>query len=768
MRTLFTIINQRLTSRGTLSKILTLTTFIFCCISSANAEKVETVLWEDNTIHTIDKIEKTIETAIELYHKDLLSIVYNIDVKKGSHYAEIKVYVQSWDINNEYIGETLGFTGTHSNTSNNNIGLISTPQNCNKYKLILKTISSHNNDNQLTNLTIKANTALPENLELDYRGEKSVTVKWDTELPDQRQRFRVALENNEGINLTDVITTDYNATLDLPTMRPQGYYVRVYSLGDGINNANTMGTTQTELLTYSKSLFCLPSNNASVSLWGSGKFIINLLNASGKIVTTQDITIQNSGTTSHFKRDDDPKTATHLDNEYRIQVVAAGITSSLSEDLIRNSENQVYENEGYLAQLVSDIKGEYNDKFELAETFEDGTVRLASTIPTIIYENETVEFNLTPQTKHIDLRTDELATQGGYQAVIRFQTRKSEDKNNPKLQFFVADMNNNILTSVTAPTISVTSNTFVDKVATLTIPSTITVPHKIIIRCSVEKGNPHNTCYVKDLRISRHDNIATNLQLSSCGNCLNVSWDIANVDEAINNCYAVQVLDETGTFFRAQSAETTENNATISLDDDNIKSGIYKLRVITLGENGVGLGISAMRNFTYIKAGDTFDTGSTTNIDYLMLGLEDNGNIGALNKVAQMTTTNTALSVNKVALQLKITSGQYYFVSFPFQPDQVLVNCDEATHRKNILLRSFNSEGYSNNPSSFSTSYPVMGDGTTTMPFNEIDRGNGYLLSVNNSVTGGVKGEVFVTIIGNVSEQDSRYINYNLQELDVQ
>ncbi|MGL5893244.1 MAG: hypothetical protein ACRCZM_01335, partial [Bacteroidales bacterium] len=206
----------------------------------------------------------------------------------------------------------------------------------------------------------------------------------------------------------------------------------------------------------------------------------------------------------------------------------------------------------------------------------------------------------------------------------------------------------------------------------------------------------------------------------------------------------------------------------ISLDQINLKSGTYKIRVISRDKEKLRLGTSALKTFTYIKAGDTFDTGSTTSIDYLMLGLEDNGNIGALNKVAQMTTTNTALSVNKVALQLKITSGQYYFVSFPFQPDSMYVDCAKALQGENIVIRGFDSEKYSVTPGNSNNFYPILGDGTTNIPFNSLERGKGYLMSINTRATNNVKAEVFVTIIANVSAQESRYVNYNLMELDMQ
>ncbi|MGL5013585.1 MAG: T9SS type A sorting domain-containing protein [Bacteroidales bacterium] len=779
MRTLSTIFSQRLTSRGTFSRILILTAFIFCCISSANAEKVETVLYENSRIATNgSEISLIYDIDQSFIHYDNLTLSTILKPSQnGKNIVDIYLEIAYYNNNNKIIGEWTTIDSRENidikNSDYNWIfsyNSVDTSTNFNYYKLRIR--ASGNKNYEFNNLKITANTALPENLELDYSGEKSVTVKWDTELPDQRQRFRVALENNEGINLTDIITTDYSATLELTTMRPQGYNVVVYSLGDGINNANTIGKSETKLHTYTTSLFCLPSESAKVRIAGSGKFNINLLNSSGKVVQTEERSlILNNPIDIQFNRDSNPETETLLDNEYRVQVAAAEATSYLTMDPERESGDLIYKNEEYLAQLVSDIKGQFNDKFELIETLieeGEGGAATASARSTI-YQKEIVEFELSNKTKQIDLITSQLATEGGYQAVIRFQAMRSNSGHTPKLEFFVADMaNNRIITDITASTIIVNNNSYLDKTVSLTIPSTVNIAHKIIIRCTVvENPSSSVTCFVKDLRISRHDNIATNVQLSSCSNNLNISWDIANTDSSIEQCYVAQILDETGSFFIAKSTETSSNSTSISLEA--ITSGIYKIRILTLSKDGNHTkGISAMRNFTYIKAGDIFDTGSTTNIDYLMLELEDNGNIGALNKVAQMTTTNTALSVNKVALQLKITSGQYYFVSFPFQPDQVLVNCDEATHRSNILLRSFNSEGYSNNPNSFSISYPVMGDATGTMPFNEIDRGKGYLLSVNSSVTSGTKAEVFVTIIGNVSSQDSRYINYNLQELDVQ
>jgi len=733
------------------------------------------VLYENNRAITISsRTETEIFSSIELFHKDNLKIKYDARGQNNGHSITFSIYTQSWDIEGNMISEDLAFTNMYSNNSIGNIRSIDLPENCHRYKIIAKARKNNNKDGSVSNISITANTALPENLELDYRGEKSVTVKWDTELPDQRQRFNVELLNGSGASFNPKViienTEANSATLEFPHLRPQGYLVRVSSLGDGINSNTIMGSSQAELLTYTTSLFCLPSESATVELkGGTGRYYASLLNASGKVVKTFTETVSTSTTkTIKFDRDGSQETETILDNEYRILVAAADLNSTLSADPERIPGNQVYKNEGYLAQLVSDIKGVYNDKFELAETMEDGTVRLASTIQTIIYENETVEFNLTPQTKHIDLRTDELAAEGGYQAVIRFQTRKSEDKNNPKLQFFVADMNNNIITSIAAPTIIVNNLSFDDKVATLTIPSTVTGPHRIIIRCSVEKGNPHNTCYVKDLRITRHDNIATNLQLSSCTDSLKISWDIASTDEAITNCYAVQLLDETGTYFIAQSDETKGNSASISLDDDNIISGTYKLRVMTFTEDGAPLGISAMRSFTYIKSGDSFNIETTTKIDFLLLGLEDDGNVGALNKVAQMTTTNTQLDVTKVALQMKITSGQYYFVSFPFQPDSMYVDCAKALQGENIVIRGFDSEKYSVTPGNSNNFYPILGDGTTNIPFNSLEIGKGYLMSINTRATNNVKAEVFVTIIANLSAQESRYVNYNLMELDMQ
>ncbi|MGL4993908.1 MAG: hypothetical protein ACRC6R_07275, partial [Bacteroidales bacterium] len=619
------------------------------------AKKVETVLCNHPDAWVVSSTsETTFFTSGELYHHDNLTINYNAAPHNAAHSITIKVSVESWDINGNKLNTITGYTNTI--TQNSNItGTITIPKNCYKYRLTITGIANKTQSGSISNISITANTAIAENLTLDYTGESWVTVNWDTELPDQRQKFRVALENSEGVNLVDAITTDYSAKLNLPHMRPQGYKVRVYSLGDGTNNGATMGTTETELLTYTTSLFCLPSEKASVELQGKGKYNVSLLNASGKVVKSQSITSDSNSSfnnTVKFNRDAAPNTVTELDNEYRIQVSAADVSSELTADPIRTCGSQVYKNESYLAQLVSDINGVYKDKFELVEETNGGTVRV-SEVNNTIYQNAIVEFVLKSDTKQIDLRTDTLSSKGGYQAVIRFQAMRSNNGHTPKLQFFVADINNNILADITAPTIIVEDMSLVDRVVTLVVPATVNVPHKIIIRCTSDKANPNVTCTLKNLRISRHDNIATNVQLSSCGNNLNITWDIVNTDPSIENSYVAQILDETGSWFREQSTTVTSNSASISLLSQHITTGTHKVRVLTV-KDGKTLGISALYSFVYIKAGETFDTGTTDNINFLMMGLEDNGNTGAINRAAQLTTSNTALSVNKVALQIKI------------------------------------------------------------------------------------------------------------------
>ncbi|MGL5013587.1 MAG: T9SS type A sorting domain-containing protein [Bacteroidales bacterium] len=512
----------------------------------------------------------------------------------------------------------------------------------------------------------------------------------------------------------------------------------------------------------------MPADSVSIELKGKYDFTINILNAAGDVTYSETVTLGNESSSLTkritIKRDEDISTPTLLDNEFQVQVIGLSPESSLDESPIISVGEKLYK-EFYLAQLVSTIDGLFNDKFELIETSNE--IATLSNTRANIYENEEVVFTLKGSTKHIDLLSPQLAATGGYQAVVRFDAHKSNEGHSPKLEFFIADMNNNIITEIPSPTLTVDDREFMSKVVTLTIPSSIIIPHRLIIRCTADKNNPNVTCKLRKLRISCHDNIATNVQLNSCGNNLNVSWDIINSDPYIKNKYIVQILGETGKTWIAQSEITSDNSASIYLDNGFITSRSYTVRVMTVNAENTNLGTSALNNFVYIKAGETLDVNTVSSIQLLLLGIEDSG-IGALNRVAQLTTSNENLSVNKVALQLKITSGQYYFTSFPFQPDQMFVNCDEAIHKSNILLRSFNTEGYSNNPNSFSTSYPVMDDATSKMPFNEIDRGKGYLLSVNKSVTDGTAGNVYVTITGNVSTQTSRYINYNLQELDVQ
>jgi len=516
------------------------------------------------------------------------------------------------------------------------------------------------------------------------------------------------------------------------------------------------------------SRYRMPADSVSIELKGKYDFTVNILNAAGDVTYSEKVTLGNESASLTkritIKRDEDISTPTLLDNEFQVQVIGLSPESSLDESPIISVGEKLYK-EFYLAQLISSIDGQFNDKFELIETSNE--IATLSNTRANIYENEEVVFELKGSTKHIDLLSPQLAATGGYQAVVRFDAHKSNEGHSPKLEFFIADMNNNIITEIPSPTLTVDDREFMSKVVTLTIPSSIIIPHRLIIRCTADKNNPNVTCKLRKLRISCHDNIATNIQLSSCGENLNVSWDIINSDASIINKYIVQVLDESGTHWIAQSALIDGNNTTIPLNQECFSSRSYTVRVLTVGFGVINLGVSALNSFVYIKPGETLEVNTVSNIKLLLLGIQDSG-VGALDKVAQMTTTNPTLSVNKVALQLKIKSGQYYFTSFPFQPDQLFVNCLEGLHRNNILIRRFDSQAYSSTPSNFNLSFPPIGDHTSTIPFSELQRGKGYLISVNKEVTGGNKGEdVFVTILGDVSTQSSRYINYNLLSLDI-
>ncbi|MGL5893621.1 MAG: T9SS type A sorting domain-containing protein [Bacteroidales bacterium] len=785
MKTLFTLIKKTTSSYRLNLRVLTILTILLSSFNLAKAEVVETVLYSQSGNFEIgSNNETTLFTSEDLYHKDGTNITYSINSNSwGSGLfvsIRVNIYTISYDINGNIIpingqNEYLSDSRPHSeNTTNTNISLV-IAENCNNYKVIIKGQRSGIpiwSTPKVFNTSIKANTAIAENLKLSYNGEDSVNVSWSNPLPDQRQYFIAELLNSdETENWFSEVTEGNSTTVTLPSST-ESYKIRVLSYGDGQNKNNFVG--ESEKLDIIKtntttSRFFMPAENLTVRLRGRNKFYVNILNASGDITKTDSVTLGSEngfvGRVVTFIRDANSSTPTLLDNEFQVQVIGENAESTLAEAPFISVGENVY-NENYLAQLASSINGSFNDKFELIETLEDATT--LSNTRTTIYENEEVVFALKGSTKHIDLLSPQIATTGGYQAVVRFDAYKSNEGHNPKLEFFIADMNNNIIADITAPSLIVEDKIFTDKVVTIAIPSTINVAHRLIIRCSAyDKQNPNVTCTLNKLRISRHDNIATNVQLNSCGNNLNVSWDIINSDPSITNQYIVQILGETGKTWIAQSEAVSGNSTSISLDNDFRTSRSYTVRVMTLGANNTNLGVSALNNFVYIKAGETLDVNTVSSIQLLLLGIEDSG-LGALNRVAQLTTSNENLSVNKVALQLKITSGQYYFTSFPFQPDQVFVNCDEATHRSNILLRSFNSESYSNSPNSFSASYPVMGDGTSTMPLSDIERGKGYLLSVNKSVTGGTAGNVHVTITGNVSTQTSRYINYNLQELDVQ
>jgi len=767
-----------------LRSTLLLFLLIFCNLN-IHSEVIESKIYEQGKRFEITSEDETVYYESDLlYHKEGLNISYralrfdSIETRLNTY-----IYTKSFDSKGNVIPingneEHLTFTKEHRRNSYDTIPNIELAEGCVKYKIIFKAKSinySVDNNPIVTLTTITATAATPKNIEIENNEDNSLFIKWDRELPNQRQRFVAELLNIDGSSLnpkvfSEISEDNNNVILKLPSTL--NYKVKLHLLGDGENRESSLFESETiDYLYSSTSRFFMPSKNIKVRLKGLGRYRINILNSSGIISNSDVVELGTDGvvgaTTFTYRREASSINNKLLDNEFRIQVLAEELESILNRTPVITVGDSIY-NESYLAQLITNIGGEYTDKFEYQEALEDGVATLSSS-RTTIYENERVVFKFEDKIKHIDLLSPQLASNGGYQAVIRFDAYKNNEGHNPILQFFVADMNNNIITGIESPSVVVENRTSTGKVVALNIPSSINEPHRIIIRCSVKKKPSANViCTLKKLRISRHDNIATNLQLSSCSNNLNVSWDIANSDTEVNNSYIVELLDESGKLLITQCEKVSTNSTTISLNSSIITSGIYTVRVVTIGSGNSRLGISALKTFTYIKAGDNFDTGSTTSIDYLMLGLEDDGNIGALNKVAQMTTTNTALSVNKVALQMKITSGQYYFVSFPFQPDQVLVNCDEATHRSNILLRSFNSEAYSNTPNSFSASYPVMGDGTSTMPLNEIERGKGYLLSVNKSVTGGTAGNVHVTITGNVSTQTSRYINYNLQELDVQ
>ncbi|MGL5013589.1 MAG: T9SS type A sorting domain-containing protein [Bacteroidales bacterium] len=787
MKTDSTIINVNKNHRHSKLSWYILLIVLFCCSANINSQTVESELYNSkNEIFDIKEQEETVYYESNLLtHKENLNISYYTYTFHSQHARlYVSLYTKSFDDNGNAIlidgkEEHLVFENEYSNINKGDdyISNIQLAENCSSYKIVIKARSidyPEGNNPRIRNIKISAEAALAEFVQVE-RNSDLIKIKWDRKHPNQKQRFVAELVRTNGSSfnpqLLGDITEDSNTTIKAPS-GTTNYKVRINLYGDGENKDLLIASSEDVDATYnSTSQFFMPMSIIRVSNRGRGNFRINVINSSGEITTSKDVLLgDETGATTvitPIKRDGNINNETLLDNEFRINVIALDNESQLNRAPTLTFGDGIY-NEDHIAQLVRDLGGVYSDSFELIESLEDEPHINAST-KTSVYENDIVEFKFEDKIKHIDLLSPQLASNGGYQAVIRFDAYKNNEGHNPILQFFVADMNNNIISGIESPTVVVDNRTSTGKVVALNIPSSINEPHKIIIRCSVEKKPSANViCTLKKLRISRHDNIATNLQLSSCSNNLNVSWDIANSDTEVNNSYIVELLDESGKLLITQCEKVSTNSTTISLNSSIITSGIYTVRVVTIGSGNSRLGISALKTFTYIKAGDNFDTGSTTSIDYLMLGLEDDGNIGALNKVAQMTTTNTALSVNKVALQMKITSGQYYFVSFPFQPDQVFVNCDEATHRSNILLRSFNSEAYSNTPNSFSASYPVMGDGTSTMPLNEIERGKGYLLSVNKSVTGGTAGNVHVTITGNVSTQTSRYINYNLQELDVQ
>jgi len=699
-----------------------------------------------------------------------------------THYRWQKrnIYTISYDINGNIIpidgkNEYLSDSRSHSqNTTNTNINLV-IAENCTSYKVIIKGYRSGLviwGTPNVNNTTIKANTAIAEDLKLSYNGEDSVNVSWSNPLPNQRQYFIAELLNSdETQNWFSEVTEGNSTTVTLPSST-ESYKIRVLSYGDGSNKDNIVG--ESEILDIIKtntttSRFFMPAEKLTVRLRGRNKFYVNILNASGDITKTDSVTLGGeNGFVSRvitFNRDANSSTPTLLDNEFRVEVIGENAESTLAEAPFISVGENVY-NERYLAQLASSINGSFNDKFELIETLEDATT--LSNTRTTIYENEEVVFALKGSTKHIDLLSPQLATTGGYQAVVRFDAYKSNEGHNPKLEFFIADMNNNIISDITAPSLIVEDKIFTDKVVTIAIPSTINVAHRLIIRCSAyDKQNPNVTCTLNKLRISRHDDIATNVQLSSCGNNLNVSWDIVNSDPLISNQYIVQILGETGKTFIAQSPIVSGNSTTIPLDNDFITSRSYTVRVMTVGANNTNLGVSALNNFVYIKAGETLDVNTVSSIQLLLLGIEDSG-FGALNRVAQLTTSNVNLAVNKVALQIKITSGQYYFTSFPFQPDSMYIECTKALQGENVVIRGFDSEKYSLTPSNSNNFYPILGDGTTNIPFSSLERGKGYLMSVNTRATNNVKAEVYLTVIGNVSTQTNRYINYNLMELDMQ
>ncbi|MGL5893623.1 MAG: hypothetical protein ACRCZM_03300, partial [Bacteroidales bacterium] len=747
------------------------------CSSNLFCQTIPSELYkqDERSPFIVESIEySTLYESDTLYHKENLQIYYEaIGFSDDAPGTRVQLS-SSIDITTYYIDgneENNSIEFIYRTNTNQTIPDIIIPDECVGYKITIRAKSEGyiTSAPRIRKTYISAIAATPKEIEVERVGDNSVYVKWQRDIENQRQKFEVELLKNDGSSLSpkvvSSVTEGNEAKFEYP-LTVGNHKIRVNLYGDGENKSSTISSTETvELLYRSTSQFLMSTRSVIINLLGIGDYKINILNASGRITHSKNITLEkDSVTRTKIIRDGATDTETLLDNEFRVQVISENLESSLKRNPIITTGNNLYD-EIHLAQLASNIAGVFTDKFEFEETMIDSPTTLNSAE---LFQKEIIEFKLKNSTKQIELRTDTFATEGGYQAVIRLQAMRSNNGHTPKLEFFVADINNNIIADIPSNIILVENLTLVDKVVTLSIPSSVNTPHKIIIRCTSDKQNPNVTCTIKNLRISRHNNIATNIQLSSCANKLNLSWIIPEGVDSHNNNYFAQILDETGCWTIERSNIVTENKVSISLDQINLKSGTYKIRVISRDKEKLRLGTSALKTFTYIKAGDKFDTGSTTSIDYLMLGLEDDGNIGALNKVAQMTTTNTALSVDKVALQLKITSGQYYFVSFPFQPDQVLVNCDEATHRSNILLRSFNSEAYSTTPNSFSASYPVMGDGTSTLPFSEIERGKGYLLSVNNSVTGGIKGDVYVTIVGDVSNQSSRYINYNLQELDVQ
>ncbi|MGL4994174.1 MAG: hypothetical protein ACRC6R_08670, partial [Bacteroidales bacterium] len=673
MKTNSTLLKRDYILRNYLLKGLMLFILTISCNSIVHSQTTPSVLYQQasNSPFIINNKEYvTLYESETLYHKSNLEIYFEaIGFADDAPDAKVELWTSvdiiSYDINGIEGQESKDFLYRSNNIQTIPIKI---PDESISYKIRLRAKS----DGYITTsprirLTkITATAATPYNIEVERTGDNSIYVKWDSEHLDQRQRFAVELLKNDGSSLSPKVMSEFTEGSEINFEYPisvVNHKVRVNLYGDGENSNNTIASTNSvDLLYRSTSEFLMPTRYVIVNLRGVGDHKINLLNASGRVAHSETVTLKTDTILkTKISRDGATNTETLLDNEFKVQVISENIDNTLSKAPIIATGNDLY-NEKYLAQLTSNIAGVYNDKFELVTSDDDEQLYTSST-KTNVYLKDSVVFKLSNKVKHIDLRTDTLSSEGGYQAVIRFQAMRSNNGHTPKLQFFVADINNNILEEITSPSILVEDNTLVDKVVTLIVPSTVTTPHKIIIRCTAEDmQNPNVTCTLKNLRISRHDNIATNVQLSSCGNNLNVSWDIANSDESVNNNYFVQILDENGTWYVGRSTIVNENKVSIPLGKvlvesatyKNLESGIYKIRVVTRDKNNTRLGISALYSFVYIKAGETLNTGTTDNINFLMMGLEDNGNTGAINRAAQLTTSNTALSVNKVALQIKI------------------------------------------------------------------------------------------------------------------